>query len=91
METVTNPIDRAVAHLLFHKPPDVSAKPLNGMLPLESHITANIQKSWMSHVFAHCSGQPNHSLPSIHNDLNKQAHHLSSRSVSPKEQARPIS
>ncbi|KAF3794214.1 hypothetical protein EJ110_NYTH07850, partial [Nymphaea thermarum] len=91
METVTNPIDRAVAHLLFHKPPDVSAKPLNGLLPLESHITANIQKSWMSHVFAHCSGQPNHSLPSIHNDLNKQGHHLSSRSVSPKEQARPIS
>ncbi|XP_031475313.1 protein LNK1-like isoform X3 [Nymphaea colorata] len=91
METVTNPIDRAVAHLLFHKPPDVSAKPLNGMLPLESHITANIQKSWMSHVFAYCSGQPNHSLPSIHNDLNKQGHHLSSRSVSPKEQAHPIS
>ncbi|KAJ9141479.1 hypothetical protein P3X46_032016 [Hevea brasiliensis] len=37
METDTNPIDRSIAHLLFHRPPDSSVMPVNDALSLKSH------------------------------------------------------
>ncbi|XP_022140999.1 protein LNK1 isoform X2 [Momordica charantia] len=38
LETDTNPIDRSVAHLLFHRPSDPSIMPVGGnTLPLKSH------------------------------------------------------
>lgn len=38
LETDTNPIDRSVAHLLFHRPSDPSLMPAGGnTLPLKSH------------------------------------------------------
>ncbi|XP_043693852.1 protein LNK1-like [Telopea speciosissima] len=37
METDTNPIDRSLAHLLFHKPSDVSTMAINDVLSQESH------------------------------------------------------
>lgn len=38
LETDTNPIDRSVAHLLFHRPSDPSAMPAGGnTLPQKSH------------------------------------------------------
>ncbi|KAL8540606.1 hypothetical protein ACS0TY_002019 [Phlomoides rotata] len=36
METHTNPIDRSVAHLLFHRPSDSSTQPAQGSLPFQS-------------------------------------------------------
>ncbi|KAK7319419.1 hypothetical protein RJT34_04140 [Clitoria ternatea] len=36
METNTNPIDRSIAHLLFHRPSDSSTMPLNDPLPFQS-------------------------------------------------------
>lgn len=36
LETNTNPIDRSIAHLLFHRPSDPSVLPLNDTLPLKS-------------------------------------------------------
>ncbi|KAK7363149.1 hypothetical protein VNO77_05280 [Canavalia gladiata] len=35
METNTNPIDRSIAHLLFHRPSDPSILPLNDPLPFK--------------------------------------------------------
>ncbi|XP_030945072.1 protein LNK1 isoform X1 [Quercus lobata] len=37
METGTNPIDRSIAHLLFHRPPDASVMPANNAMSLKSH------------------------------------------------------
>ncbi|EXB55305.1 hypothetical protein L484_017216 [Morus notabilis] len=37
METDTNPIDRSIAHLLFHRPSDPSRVPSNDSLSLRSH------------------------------------------------------
>ncbi|KAJ4951854.1 hypothetical protein NE237_028686 [Protea cynaroides] len=37
METDTNPIDRLIAHLLFHRPSDVSTRAINDVLSQESH------------------------------------------------------
>ncbi|KAK9287223.1 hypothetical protein L1049_015636 [Liquidambar formosana] len=37
METNTNPIDRAIAHLLFHRPSDPSVMSANDALPLKYH------------------------------------------------------
>ncbi|XP_042495565.1 protein LNK1-like [Macadamia integrifolia] len=37
METDTNPIDRSLAHLLFHRPSDVSTTAINDVLSQESH------------------------------------------------------
>lgn len=37
METNTNPIDRSIAHLLFHRPSDSSRLPSNNSLSLRSH------------------------------------------------------
>ncbi|XP_048228163.1 protein LNK1 isoform X2 [Ricinus communis] len=37
IETDTNPIDRSIAHLLFHRPSDPSLIPLNDALSLKSH------------------------------------------------------
>ncbi|KAF2317393.1 hypothetical protein GH714_021649 [Hevea brasiliensis] len=37
METDTNPIDRSIAHLLFHRPSDPSLMPVNDGLSLKSH------------------------------------------------------
>nr|XP_023917161.1 protein LNK1-like [Quercus suber] len=37
METGTNPIDRSIAHLLFHRPPDASVMPANNAISLKSH------------------------------------------------------
>lgn len=36
METDTNPIDRSIAHLLFHRPADPSMLPLNDPVPFKS-------------------------------------------------------
>ncbi|PQM39567.1 hypothetical protein Pyn_22052 [Prunus yedoensis var. nudiflora] len=36
VETDTNPIDRSIAHLLFHRPKDPSARPANDPLSLRS-------------------------------------------------------
>lgn len=36
IETDTNPIDRTIAHLLFHRPSDPSILPLNDPLPFKS-------------------------------------------------------
>ncbi|XP_065849309.1 protein LNK1 isoform X2 [Euphorbia lathyris] len=38
IETNTNPIDRSIAHLLFHRPSDPSTMPANDALPLKPHI-----------------------------------------------------
>ncbi|XP_010268072.1 PREDICTED: protein LNK1-like isoform X2 [Nelumbo nucifera] len=43
METETNPIDRSIAHLLFHRPSDPSTSVSNDVLSHESH--ARIQSS----------------------------------------------
>ncbi|GMY39015.1 protein LNK1 [Fagus crenata] len=37
METGTNPIDRSIAHLLFHRPSDASVMPANSAMSLKSH------------------------------------------------------
>ncbi|XP_038708103.1 protein LNK1-like isoform X2 [Tripterygium wilfordii] len=37
METDTNPIDRSIAHLLFHRPSDISARPTTDAMPLKSN------------------------------------------------------
>ncbi|KAK2665171.1 hypothetical protein Ddye_003745 [Dipteronia dyeriana] len=37
METDTNPIDRSIAHLLFHRPSDPSIMHANDALPFKSH------------------------------------------------------
>ncbi|XP_043720513.1 protein LNK1 [Telopea speciosissima] len=37
IETDTNPIDRSMAHLLFHRPSEVSTREINGVLSQESH------------------------------------------------------
>lgn len=37
METGTNPIDRSIAHLLFHRPPDASVMPAKNAMSLKSH------------------------------------------------------
>ncbi|KAK6945719.1 hypothetical protein RJ641_013263 [Dillenia turbinata] len=37
METDTNPIDRSIAHLLFHRPSDPSLKPAHDTFPMKSH------------------------------------------------------
>lgn len=37
METDTNPIDRSIAHLLFHRPSDPSVMPVNDPSSLKSH------------------------------------------------------
>ena len=37
IETDTNPIDRSIAHLLFHRPSDPSAVPASDSLSLRSH------------------------------------------------------
>ncbi|CAK9145463.1 unnamed protein product [Ilex paraguariensis] len=46
VETETNPIDRTVAHLLFHRPPELPGKhvytpesPLSAMLPFERKVS----------------------------------------------------
>jgi len=39
METDTNPIDRSVAHLLFHRPSDPSVLLPNETLPFKSSAT----------------------------------------------------
>jgi len=36
LETNTNPIDRSIAHLLFHRPSDPSVLPPSDTLPLKS-------------------------------------------------------
>ncbi|PNY05887.1 dentin sialophosphoprotein-like protein [Trifolium pratense] len=36
IETTTNPIDRSIAHLLFHRPSESSTLPLSDTLPLKS-------------------------------------------------------
>lgn len=38
METDTNPIDRSIAHLLFHRPSDTSMLPLDETMPLNSNV-----------------------------------------------------
>ncbi|KAF8411474.1 hypothetical protein HHK36_004025 [Tetracentron sinense] len=42
METVTNPIDRSIACLLFHRPSGPSTRPTNGALFLESHTAIRV-------------------------------------------------
>ncbi|KAK6916102.1 hypothetical protein RJ641_018963, partial [Dillenia turbinata] len=37
METDTNPIDRSIAHLLFHRPSDPSLKPAYDTFSMKSH------------------------------------------------------
>ncbi|GMJ06777.1 NIGHT LIGHT-INDUCIBLE AND CLOCK-REGULATED GENE 1 [Hibiscus trionum] len=37
METDTNPIDRSIAHLLFHRPSDPSQRPVIDTAPVKSH------------------------------------------------------
>ncbi|WCJ42009.1 dentin sialophosphoprotein-related [Euphorbia peplus] len=37
IETNTNPIDRSIAHLLFHRPSDPSTMPTNDVLSLKTH------------------------------------------------------
>lgn len=44
VETGTNPIDRTVAHLLFHRPPDPSATPPMKNCSLESPLSGNSEK-----------------------------------------------
>lgn len=45
LETDTNPIDRSVAHLLFHRPSDPSLMPAGGnTLPLKSHKLVPAEK-----------------------------------------------
>jgi hypothetical protein len=36
IETTTNPIDRSIAHLLFHRPSESSTLPRSDTLPLKS-------------------------------------------------------
>ncbi|KDP45828.1 hypothetical protein JCGZ_17435 [Jatropha curcas] len=41
METDTNPIDRSIAHLLFHRPSDSSVLPVNDAFSLKSHTAVH--------------------------------------------------
>lgn len=41
VETDTNPIDRSVAHLLFHKPSEHAPGCTGNAMSLESHIMAS--------------------------------------------------
>lgn len=52
METETNPIDRTVAHLLFHRPlelptrhPDTPESPISTKLPCESKVAGLVNLS----------------------------------------------
>ncbi|WOK94342.1 protein LNK1 isoform X2 [Canna indica] len=40
IETETNPIDRSVAHLLFHRPPEAATSSAEDAISLESHMMA---------------------------------------------------
>lgn len=42
METDTNPIDRSIAHLLFHRPSDPSQRPVTDTALLKSHGKVSI-------------------------------------------------
>ncbi|KAL4196799.1 hypothetical protein AMTRI_Chr04g184980 [Amborella trichopoda] len=44
METETNPIDRSIAFLLFHRASDPFKRSNSDTLPLESHILVNLSK-----------------------------------------------
>ncbi|GLT70954.1 hypothetical protein SLA2020_430000 [Shorea laevis] len=41
VETGTNPIDRSIAHLLFHRPSDASVMPANNAFSPKSHALIN--------------------------------------------------
>lgn len=42
METDTNPIDRSIAHLLFHRPSDPSLRPTTDTASFKSHGMVSI-------------------------------------------------
>ncbi|KAM7474873.1 hypothetical protein LguiB_022116 [Lonicera macranthoides] len=48
METDTNPIDRSIAHLLFHRPLDSSTVPTLNVSPLKSHLHSSVHGSMTS-------------------------------------------
>lgn len=45
METDTNPIDRSIAHLLFHRPSDPSLMPAIDASSLKSHTVVSFHTS----------------------------------------------
>jgi hypothetical protein len=45
VETGTNPIDRSIAHLLFHRPSDASVMPVNNAFSHKSHALVSFRTS----------------------------------------------
>lgn len=45
METDTNPVDRSIARLLFHRPSDPSVKPANDALPLKPPYNHTLEET----------------------------------------------
>lgn len=46
IETDTNPIDRSVAHLLFHRPADSSTTPAHGSFSFKSPSVVSLLCMW---------------------------------------------
>ena len=46
IETYTNPIDQSIAHLLFHRPSDLSLSPDEDVLTNKSHLLVTLQKNF---------------------------------------------
>jgi hypothetical protein len=53
VETGTNPIDRSIAHLLFHRPSDASVMPANNAFSPKSHALVSFHT--LSIAFRLCS------------------------------------
>lgn len=54
METGTNPIDRSIAHLLFHRPSDASAMPTNDAVSLRSQGSVSCLHLYCHMLYAVC-------------------------------------
>ncbi|XP_022896275.1 protein LNK2 isoform X3 [Olea europaea var. sylvestris] len=54
-ETGTNPIDRTVAHLLFHRPLDFSGKPAEALLPVSAKLPYERKATSLTRYFLESS------------------------------------